>query len=152
TCPVRAEMGQQGVTPACNGSPEWEALVVNQDAATFGWNQDVVSLCCGTDGVSGTYAVKTCAPDRGAGGCPSTDFCSACGDSGQKARCKPCYSPNPKYTNGCHLWSESAGCDDVSGDPISFVCHRYCPGGGYTTVTLLGADLVTLECASPWQD
>src|SRR5262249_43595331 len=73
-------------TSACNGNGSYDAVVVREDAATWGWNQDVVSMCCGSDPAAAFHAVKTCAWAAGSDG----KFCSACGCSLNK--CVACFS------------------------------------------------------------
>jgi len=165
SCPVRT-----GTTQACNGTTSYGGLVVSEDFATWGWDQDVVIMCCTTG-----YAVKTCAaapgPSQASPNCPITNpptYCSSCGSS--KNQCQACFS-GIAYANGtagpanCKLSSPPAGCNsnstDSSGQPLqaSLSCHDYCgdvtlvPMKQDTTppvITLNGNASVTQECALPY--
>jgi hypothetical protein len=89
-CPIK-----QATTMACNGGQDYTATVLAEDPETYGWDENTVIMCCG-NGITGTYAVKTCA---------ANGMASSCGNIGQK--CTPCAQVN--YSTSCRVWLFAAG-------------------------------------------
>jgi hypothetical protein len=159
-CAIRA-----GNTRACNGGPALQGIVTSQDEATFGWEQDSVNMCCiGANGHL-VLAQKTCAAATGintciegtpncscgavpgtACPCPAGHYCSSCGDGGTNVKCPACYTIPGLASCGLTVADDTCG---PGADAL--ICRHGCPafpGVEPPTITPMGANPLTFECAS----
>src|SRR5262249_46560123 len=126
-CPIRT-----GNTAACNGGKANSALVVGDDGPTSGWDQDIVTMCCGPGADGG---LPPPGQTRGGGhpklpdgqDCPTGHICSECGDSGigmtgRPNLCKACFTI-PYTAPNCSLSTEEEPGGEVA------VCTHSCPAG-----------------------
>jgi hypothetical protein len=164
SCPVRA--GNK-ITKACDSGPTWQGIVTSQDQASFGWEQDTVSMCCHATAPY-SLAVKTCAAATGinvcnpgdkvcgcpAGGppcpCPAGHYCSSCGDGGTDSKCVACFT-----IPGLAACGLTDGDETCSANADTLVCRHACPyfpGLSPPTLTLIGANPLTVECAGDYVD
>ena len=133
-------IGNGSTTPMCNGSAEWQGVVVFTDTTN-----SYVAQCCG-NGTTGNYAVKSCntAINTDPTDC-SGGYESACGCGGSN-KCKPCGSPvsynaycsvTASGDSECHNYGCATGQTDCSGTCTNLStdnyncgrCGNVCTGG-----------------------
>ena len=121
SCPI-----QLGTTPACNGGVEYNGVVVTDWVSQVGYNENLVTLLCGSVYV-GTYGWKSCPFTANSNG----TYTSTCGTSANK--CTPCVTVpyNEGYDNGVRneamliLEVLDPYARDQYGNQIYWVYHAY---------------------------